>query len=151
MNAYSLDLELARKALASQPFSVYLGARLTAFGDGAATLELDVREELHQQNGFVHGGVLSYAADNALTFAAGTVAGPGLLTAGYTIDYLRPAQGAVLRAHAQVVRPGRTRVACRCELYLLDTEGNQTLCAIAQGTIAIAKTAPPVSEQLSSP
>ncbi|MFC8273233.1 PaaI family thioesterase [Streptomyces sp. NPDC057271] len=145
MNAYPPDLELARKALASQPFSIYLGARLTAFGDGAATLELDVREELRQQNGFVHGGVLSYAADNALTFAAGTVAGPGLLTAGYTIDYLRPAQGAVLRAHAEVVRPGRTRVVCRCDLFLLDSSGNQMLCAIAQGTIAVAETAPPVS------
>ncbi|MEU6593500.1 PaaI family thioesterase [Streptomyces sp. NPDC046881] len=137
MNARTLDLDLARKALAAQPFSVYLGARLTAFGDGAATLELDVREELCQQNGFLHGGVLSYAADNALTFAAGTVAGPRLLTAGYTIDYLRPARGELLRAHAQVVRPGRTRVVCRCELYTIDHTGNRTLCAIAQGTIAL--------------
>jgi uncharacterized protein (TIGR00369 family) len=145
VNAYSPDLVLARKVLASQPFSIYLGARLTAFGDGAATLEVDVREELRQQNGFVHGGVLSYAADNALTFAAGTVAGPGLLTAGYTIDYLRPAQGTVLRAHAQVVRPGRTRVVCRCDLTMLDADGNQTLCAIAQGTIAVAETALPVA------
>ncbi|MDY0810597.1 PaaI family thioesterase [Kitasatospora purpeofusca] len=145
MNTYFPELALARKALASQPFSIYLGARLTAFGDGAATLELDVREELRQQNGFVHGGVLSYAADNALTFAAGTVAGPGVLTAGYTIDYLRPAQGAVLRAHAQVVRPGRTRVVCRCDLFVLDSDGNQTLCAIAQGTIAVTGTALPVS------
>ncbi|MFD7304066.1 PaaI family thioesterase [Streptomyces pharetrae] len=143
MSAYSPDLALAQEALASQPFSVYLGARLTAFGNGAATLELNVREELRQQNGFVHGGVLSYAADNALTFAAGTVAGPGLLTAGYTIDYLRPARGAVLRAHAQVVRPGRTRVVCRCDVILLDADGNQTLCAIAQGTIAVAETTLP--------
>ncbi|MFD5714117.1 PaaI family thioesterase [Streptomyces pharetrae] len=143
MSANSPDLALAQKALASQPFSVYLGARLTAFGNGAATLELDVREELRQQNGFVHGGVLSYAADNALTFAAGTVAGPGLLTAGYTIDYLRPARGVVLRAHAQVVRPGRTRVVCRCDLIMLDADGNQTLCAIAQGTIAVAQTTLP--------
>lgn len=145
MNPSTPDLDLARKVLASQPFSVHLGARLTAFGDGAATLELDVRDELCQQNGFVHGGVLSYAADNALTFAAGTVAGPGLLTAGYTIDYLRPARGEVLRAHARVVRPGRTRVVCRCDLFVLDSEGNQTLCAIAQGTIAVAGTVLPES------
>lgn len=95
---------------------------------------------MRQQNGFVHGGVLSYAADNALTFAAGTVAGPGLLTAGYTIDYLRPARGEVLRAHARVVRPGRTRVVCRRDLFMMSSDGAQTLCAIAQGTIAVAET-----------
>ncbi|MEV4424630.1 PaaI family thioesterase [Streptomyces sp. NPDC049602] len=143
MNAYTPDLERARKVLVAQPFSTYLGARLTAFGDGVAVLELDVRDELRQQNGFVHGGVLSYAADNTLTFAAGTVAGTGLLTAGFTIDYLRPARGETLRARAQVVRPGRSRVVCRCELFMLDSDGNETLCAIAQGTISVADTAPP--------
>lgn len=64
-----LDLQMAQKVLDSQPFSALVGARITAFGDGAATLEIDSREELRQQNGFLHGGVLAYAADNALTFA----------------------------------------------------------------------------------
>ena len=131
------DLAVAQKVLAAQPFSTLLGARLVEFGDGAATLELDVREELLQQNGFVHGGVLSYAADNTLTFAAGTVAGPGLLTAGFTIDYLRPARGNLLRAHAQVVKAGRSRVVCRCDIFVLDDD-EATLCAVAQGTISVS-------------
>ncbi|TLS45469.1 PaaI family thioesterase [Streptomyces montanus] len=135
------DLAAARKALAAQPFSRLLGARLMAFGDGAATLELDIREELLQQYGFVHGGVLSYAADNALTFAAGTVIGTRFITAGFTIDYLRPAQGTTLRAHAQVVRAGRTRVACRCDVSSVDGAGTETLCAAAQGTIAVLEPA----------
>lgn len=133
-----LDLALARKVLQAQPFSMLLGARLTAFGDGEATLELDIREELRQQYGFVHGGVLGYAADNALTFAAGSVIGAGLITSGFTIDYLRPAAGALLRAHAQVIRAGRTRVVCRCDLSTVDAEGGaEKLCAVAQGTIAV--------------
>ncbi|MFF9133464.1 PaaI family thioesterase [Streptomyces sp. NPDC014806] len=130
-------LEEARKVLAAQPFSVLLGARLVAFGDGEATLELDIREELRQQYGFLHGGVLSYAADNALTFAAGSAVGSGLITAGFTIDYLRPAEGAVLRAHARVVRAGRTRVVCRCDLTTVAEDGTETLCAAAQGTVAV--------------
>ncbi|WP_053749629.1 PaaI family thioesterase [Streptomyces sp. MMG1533] len=133
------DLALARKALAAQPFSVLLGARLVAFGGGEATLELDIREELLQQYGFVHGGVLGYAADNALTFAAGTVTGDRLLTAGYTIDYLRPATGTLLRAHAQVVRAGRTRTVSRCDLSTVDDAGAETLCAVAQGAIAVSE------------
>ncbi|POX45810.1 thioesterase [Streptomyces sp. Ru71] len=130
-------LEEAQKVLAAQPFSALLGARLVAFGDGAATLELDIREELRQQYGFVHGGVLSYAADNALTFAAGSAAGGGVITAGFTIDYLRPAQGAVLRAHAEVVRAGRTRVVCRCDLTTVGEDGTEALCAVAQGTVSV--------------
>src|SRR4030095_3076081 len=132
-----LDLASAQQVLAAQRFSALLGARLVAFGDGEATLELDIRDELRQQNGVLHGGVLSYAADNTLTFAADTVASGALMTAGFTIDYLRPADGATLRAHAQVVRAGRTRVVCRCELNTVDAEGVQTLCAVAQGTVAV--------------
>src|SRR5437899_56088 len=99
-----MDFEFARQGLARQPFSQLLGARLMAFGDGRAVLELDIRDELKQQNGYLHGGVLAYAADNTLTFAAGTVLGPSLLTAGFSIDYVRPGTGAVLRAEANVVQ-----------------------------------------------
>ncbi|MGW2383280.1 PaaI family thioesterase [Streptomyces sp. NPDC001658] len=135
----TLDVTLARKTLAAQPFSALLGARLTAFGGGEATLELDIREELLQQHGTLHGGVLGYAADNALSFAAGSVAGPGLLAAGLTIDFLRPARGAVLRARARVVRAGRTRVVCRCDLSTVDGDGGETLCAVAQGSLAVVE------------
>src|SRR5690606_40534958 len=105
------DPALARKILAAQPFSVLLGTRLTAFGGGEAVLELDVRDELRQQNGFVHGGVLGYLADNTLTFAAGTAAGADLVTAGFSIDYLRPAGGVLLRARA---RSEERRVGKEC-------------------------------------
>ena len=130
-----LTFELAEKVLAAQPFSVLLGSRLIAFGDGAATLELAIRDDLRQQNGFLHGGVLSYAADNALTFAGGTALGPDVLTGGFTISYLRPAQGLLLRAAAKVVYASRRQATCTCELTTVDDAGATTLCAIAQGTV----------------
>jgi uncharacterized protein (TIGR00369 family) len=130
-----LTFELAEKVLAAQPFSVLLGTRLAAFGDGAATLELPIREDLQQQNGFLHGGVLSYAADNAITFAGGAALGPEVLTGGFTISYLRPAQGTVLRAEAEVVHAGSRQATCTCELRTVDAAGNSTLSAIAQGTV----------------
>ncbi|MEV8592997.1 PaaI family thioesterase [Streptomyces sp. NPDC052012] len=131
----ALDLATAQQALDSQPFSRLVGARVTAFGEGGATLEVDVREELHQQHGFVHGGVLSYAADNALTFAGGAALGPHVLTGGFSIQYLRPAVGRTLRARAEVVHAGRRQAVVRCELLMADDDGTETLCAVAQGTV----------------
>ena len=68
-----MDLELSRgqAVLDLQPFSVRLGAQLVAFGSGHAELTVPITPDLLQQHGCVHGGVLSYAADNALTFAGG--------------------------------------------------------------------------------
>ncbi|MER6117145.1 PaaI family thioesterase [Streptomyces sp. NPDC001743] len=130
-----LDLRTAQKVLDSQPFSALVGARITAFGDGAATLEIDSREELRQQNGFLHGGVLAYAADNALTFAAGSTLGPAVLTGGFSIQYLRPAAGATLVARAEVVHTGRRQAVARCDLSVVAQDGAETLCAVAQGTV----------------
>ncbi|WP_326700778.1 PaaI family thioesterase [Streptomyces sp. NBC_01754] len=130
-----LSLQAAQQVLDGQPFSSLVGARLTEFGDGAATLEVDVRDELRQQNGFLHGGVLAYAADNSLTFAAGTTLGAAVLTGGFSIQYIRPATGRTLRARAVVVHTGRRQAVGRCDLYTVDEEGTETLCAVAQGTV----------------
>ncbi|MGW6379224.1 PaaI family thioesterase [Rhodococcus sp. NPDC055112] len=132
----TLSLDEAAETLAAQPFSTLVGARLTAFTDGAATLTIPIRQELLQQHGFVHGGVLSYAADNALTFAAGSVLGPSIVTSGFSITYLRPATGTALRAEATAVSSGRRQALCRCEIYA-DTESGPVLCAAAQGTASV--------------
>ena len=65
----TLDIDLARQVLAAQPFSVLLEARVEVFEPQRAVLALDVRDDLKQQNGFLHGGVLAYAADNAIGIA----------------------------------------------------------------------------------
>ncbi|WP_020665101.1 PaaI family thioesterase [Amycolatopsis benzoatilytica] len=136
-----MNKDFASAALAAQPFSVLLGARVAEFGDRRAVLELAVRDDLRQQNGYLHGGVLAYAADNALTFAAGTVLGPQILTSGFAIDYLVPADGVLLRAEATVVQAGRSRAACRCDLYTVDRDGVATLCAAAQGSAVVRRSA----------
>ena len=64
-------LAWGRQVLATQPFSVLLGAELLTFREGSVELKIPLRPDLMQQHGFVHGGVISYAADNALTYAGG--------------------------------------------------------------------------------
>ncbi len=142
MVSAGFDLASARKVLDSQPFSRLLGARITGFGDGEAVLEVDIRDELCQQNGFLHGGVLAYAADNALTFAGGAALGPAVLTGGFSIQYVRPATGATLIARAAVVHGGRRQAVCRCDVYVADGVGTETLCAVAQGTVLTAASGP---------
>lgn len=132
--ATTLDLDLARRVLAAQPFATLVGTELTEFGDGAATLVIEIQPEHGQQFGFVHGGVLAYAADNALTFAAGTVLGPNVLTGGFSITYLRPAHGQRLRVHATVIGATRRQAVAHCDVFA-ETDGEEpVLCAVAQGT-----------------
>jgi len=129
-------LQLGRRILKEQPFSVFIGADLTSFESGSAELRLPVRPEHLQQHGFVHGGVVSYLADNALTYAGGSIdPGRGVVTSEFKINYLRPAIGDALVARASVVYAGKNQIVCRCDVYAL-TGGEEKICATAQGTIA---------------
>ena len=128
-------LKLGKEVLASQPFSKLVGAELTRFSPGHVELIIKITDQLKQQHGFVHGGVISYAADNALTFVGGSVLGPAVVTSEYKINYLRPAIGNELIARATVVYSSKTQAVCRCDMYVV-SEGKETLCAVSQGTIA---------------
>ncbi|WP_067863473.1 PaaI family thioesterase [Nocardia shimofusensis] len=130
----TLEFDQAVQVLSAQPFAELIGTRLTAFGDGAATLLVPIRPQLGQQFGYVHGGVLSYLADNALTFAAGTVLGANVLTGGFSITYLRPASGQRLRAEAQVTGSTRRQAVVNCEIFAETDGAEPVLCALAQGT-----------------
>lgn len=129
-------LYTGQQVLDAQPFSATLGTKLVSFSEEGAVLEIPIREQLLQQNGFVHGGVLSYAADNALAFAGGSALGPEVLTSEYKINYLRPASGEKLVARATVVYAGKRQAVCRCDVLSVDAGGEEKLCATAQGTIA---------------
>ena len=131
-------LSMGQQILAKQGFSQLLGAELVQFDQDAVVLRLALRPELLQQNGFAHGGVLSYLADNALTFAGGTQLGPAVLTVEFKINYLRPAVGLALIARANVVYASKRNATCRCDIYSVDEQGQEKLCATAQGTIASA-------------
>lgn len=133
--APEIDLAAARRALDAQPFSRLLGAQLTRFDADRVAMRIPAREALRQQNGFVHGGVLSYLADNLLTFAGGSALGPSVVTAEFKINYVKPASGDELQAEAWVVACGRTQAVCRCDVFFLDGD-ERHLCAVAQGTIS---------------
>ena len=127
---------LGKEVLASQPFSVLIGAELLSFSQGYAELKIPIRPELKQQHGFVHGGVISYAVDNALTFAGGSVLGTSVTTSEFKINYLRPAIGDFLFARATVINAGKSQAVCRCDVFV-SKDGKESLCATSQGTITM--------------
>jgi uncharacterized protein (TIGR00369 family) len=128
-------LAMGREVLATQAFSVLIGAQLHALSKGCCELHVPVTAQLLQQHGFVHGGVLSYAADNALTYAGGTSLGVPVVTSEFKINYLRPAVGELLIVRAHAVHTGKTQAVCRCDVFVT-RDGQEKLCAVAQGTIA---------------
>jgi acyl-coenzyme A thioesterase PaaI-like protein len=65
----TLLLQKGQAFLALQPFSVLIGAELHALSPGHCELQFPIAEKILQQSGLVRGGVISYAADNALTYA----------------------------------------------------------------------------------
>lgn len=129
-------LREANARLASQPFSVLLNAELVALGPGRCELRVPVTDSIKQQHGFVHGGVVSYAADNSLTIAGFLALQAAVVTSEFKINYVRPAVGDFLLARAESVYAGRTQAVCRCDVFVV-RDGRERLCAVAQGTIAL--------------
>jgi len=140
-------LAMGRQVLAQQPFSGLLGAELVSLSPGQVELAVPITPAVLQQHGFVHGGVVSYAADNALTYAGGTSLRVPVVTSEFKINYVRPAVGVRLVARAQAVHTGHSQAVCRCDVFAVQADGTEKLCAVAQGTIAAlpvkpAKTSP---------
>lgn len=125
---------LGQQVLEAQSFSKLLGAELVEFKEGEVVFEIPIRENLLQHHGFVHGAVLSFAADNALTFVGGTVLGAEIITSEYKINYLRPAIGEKLIARGTVISSGRRQAVCRCDVFAVK-DNEEKLCATAIGTI----------------
>lgn len=127
---------LARQALDSQPFSRHLGASLESVGPDSAEIALTVTDELTQQHGFVHGGVISYLADNAMAFAGGLAfGGDNVLMAEFKINFVRPAVGGRLIARARTTALSKRQAVCQGKVFAVSEDGGETLCAVAQGTV----------------
>ena len=93
---------------------------------------------IEQQHGFVHGGVVGMIADTAAGYAAMTMvpSSASVLTVEYKLNLVAPADGEKLIARGQVVRPGRTLIVTKAEVFAIKA-GKETLCALMQQTIMV--------------
>ncbi len=110
-----------RESFGRQKAMALIGARLIVVEPGYVEIALAYRDELTQQKGFVHGGILGMIADTACGYSAFSLmpAGCSLVTVEYKINILSPARRSLV-AKGQVVKPGRTLTVARAEVYADD-------------------------------
>ncbi len=111
-----------RDSFARQGFMKKLGVEFRALGFGTCELTVTFDETLTQQHGFFHAGVTTTLADNAAGYAAYSVMPENstVLTAEFKMNLLAPARGPKLLARAEVIKPGRTLVIVRSDVYAID-------------------------------
>ena len=117
-------------ALEKVPFARLIGIELEDVQAGIATLAFNVREELKQNHGVVHGGAVASLIDSATAFAVISVLPPDerATTADLTISFLRPLTKGRARCAAKVLRAGRRLIVVSAELS--DDAGNLTATAL---------------------
>ena len=105
--------------------------------DGAVVLGLEVTAAHTNSRGFVHGGLISALADNAMGLSCARRLGDGasLVTVNLTLDFLGPAlTGQWLEFDTVFVKPGGT--LCFTQAFV--TADGQP-CARANGVFRVVK------------
>jgi uncharacterized protein (TIGR00369 family) len=109
-----------------------LGARLLRVAPGEVDLELPYREDLTQQHGFLHAGVVTALMDSACGYAAFSLmpAGAGVLSVEFKVNLLAPAKGDALLARGRVLKAGRTISVCQAEGLMRSGEGETSVATM---------------------
>ena len=128
--------ERVRASFARQGAMNTIGATLVAVEPGRVVIELPWAQELTQQHGFLHAGMVAAAMDTACGYAGFSLmpADAAVLTIEYKINLLAPAKGQRFRMEADVVKPGRTISVVEGIAYAID-EGREKVVATMNATL----------------
>jgi uncharacterized protein (TIGR00369 family) len=99
----------AADKLDNLPFAKLIGMRLVDMRPNEAVIEIEMRDDLKQPSGVLHGGVTATLIDTAMAFAVRTYLTDTEPTAtiDLTVHYLRPLVEGKAICTARVVRPGK--------------------------------------------
>jgi uncharacterized protein (TIGR00369 family) len=120
----------------SQKFMDFIGAKLVDVKPGFCEIHLPFKEELTQQNGFFHAGIISTLADNAAGYASFSLMeeDASILSVEFKLNLISPGVGDLLVARANVLKSGRTLTICRADVFAVK-DGVEKLCAASQATL----------------
>jgi uncharacterized protein (TIGR00369 family) len=143
-----------RASFARQAAMATLGVTLVRVAPGEVVLELQFRQELTQQHGFLHAGIVTSVMDSACGYAALTLMerGTGVVSVEFKVNLLAPARGDRFRAVGRVVRAGRTVTVVAGEFRVVEpasdeqtmisSEKSGALVAIMTGTMMAVRDRP---------
>ena len=114
MNDASTDITaehraLAQNALHNLPFAKLIGMRLVDLKPDEAVISIEMRDDLRQPSGVLHGGVTATLIDTAMAFAVRTrlALTDATATIDLTVHYMRPHLAGTFVCTARVVRAGK--------------------------------------------
>lgn len=143
-----MDVEArVRSSFERQKVMATFGCVLEAVAPGAVTIRMPFREDLTQQHGFLHAGVVTTVVDSACGYAALSMMpeGAGVLSIEFKVNLLAPARGEAIIARAKVVKAGRTISVVSGEVFAL-RDGQEHLCTTMVGTMMVVKDRPGLSD-----
>lgn len=125
-----------RDSFSRQSFMALIGAELVRLQPGYCEIRLTYREQLSQQHGFFHGGIIGALADNAAGYASFSLmpAGASVLTVEYKLNFLAPGDGDLLISRARVIKPGRSLIVAQSDVAV-SGNGEEKHCATALVTM----------------
>ncbi len=135
-----------RDSFARMRFLQFIGAAVEAIGPGRCELRLPFKPELTQHHGFFHAGALTTIADTAAGCAAYTLmpADAAVLTVEFKLNLLRPGRGVAALARAEVLKPGRTLMVVKADVFGISDDGKEELAATMLATMMVVQGRPDV-------
>jgi uncharacterized protein (TIGR00369 family) len=127
-----------RGEVAVSPAWKWLGLTVVEAADGSARVDMTATEDMANQAGFVHGGMISALADSAMGRSVHTLT-PGVTRAmsfDLKLNFVNAAKiGETLRATGHVIHAGRRTVVTECRI---DGKGGR-LVATASATFVVTR------------
>ncbi|PCH47324.1 MAG: hypothetical protein COC23_02080 [Hyphomicrobiales bacterium] len=120
-----------------QGFNQWLAPELLVAERDRVEISVQVRPEMTQHHGFVHGGCVAALADTACAWTGAMACGRDVVTSNYSIHFVAPAIGTKLRAVGIVLKTGRTMVTVEVKVYAEAEDRPPKLCATGMASIAI--------------
>lgn len=129
-------LQQLERTVLAMPMARTLGLRFTRLEPGQVELEIPITEPFTFRPGQLQATPVFAAADFAAVGAAGSVLPEGWVnaTVDATLKLVAPATGAALRARGRVVSAGKLLTVCAADVFAIDADGNETLCATLLGS-----------------
>ena len=108
-------------------FPKMLGIEIDSIEPGRARLSVEVRQELLQLQGVMHGGAIASLVDTAVAFAIISVSAPEdrFTTVEMKVNYLSAIREGRVVADARLIRDGRRIIVADCDVF----DSKERLCA----------------------